>query len=134
MYGFIYWTDYSLSLSYFWFIFLFFFEHIYKGLSLSHKKEWNNAICSHMGDLEIIAPSEVKQTKTDIIWYHSYMEYNFLKWYRYIIYETEVDLQISKTNSRWPKEKYGVGAGEGGGWGAVNQELGKNVLTLPCIR
>ena len=48
--------------------------------------------------LKITAPNEVNQTKTDIIGYYSYMEYNFLKWYRYIIYETEVDLQISKTN------------------------------------
>ena len=49
-------------------------------------------------NLEIIILSEVNQTKIDIIGYYSYMEYNFLKWYKYIIYKTEVDLQISKTN------------------------------------
>ena len=71
-------------------------------------------------DLEIIAPSEVNRTKTDIIWYHSYVEYNFLKWFRYIIYDTEVDLQISKTNLWWLKEKHGVCRGKVG-WGAGNK-------------
>ena len=38
--------------------------HTYNGILLSHKKEWNNAICSNMeiaADLEIIIISEVSQ-------------------------------------------------------------------------
>ena len=35
------------------------------GILLSHKKEWNIAICSNMGDLEIIILSEVSQTEKD---------------------------------------------------------------------
>ena len=33
------------------------------------KKEWNNAICNNMDELEIIILSEVRQKKTNIIWY-----------------------------------------------------------------
>ena len=36
------------------------------------KKEWNNAICSHMdGPIDNYT---VRQRKTDTIWYHSYVE------------------------------------------------------------
>ena len=35
------------------------------GILLSHKKEWNIAICSNMGDLEIIILSEVSQREKD---------------------------------------------------------------------
>ena len=41
--------------------------HIYNGILLSNKKEWNNAICSHMMDVGIIVLSEVSQRKTNII-------------------------------------------------------------------
>ena len=35
--------------------------HIYNGILLSPKKEWNNAICNNMDDLEIVVLSEVSQ-------------------------------------------------------------------------
>ena len=38
--------------------------HIYNGILLSHKKEWNNAICSNM-DLEITILNEVSQKEKD---------------------------------------------------------------------
>ena len=38
--------------------------HIYNKILLSHKKEWNNAICSIM-DLEMIIVSEVSQEEKD---------------------------------------------------------------------
>ena len=39
------------------------------------KKEWNNAICSDMDDLEIIILSEVSQTgKINITWYNLNVE------------------------------------------------------------
>ena len=40
--------------------------HIYNGILLSPKKEWNNAICNNMDDLEIVVLSEVSQTEKDI--------------------------------------------------------------------
>ena len=47
--------------------------YVYNGLLLSHNKEWNNAICSTLLDLEIIILSEVSQTKTNI-YYHLYVK------------------------------------------------------------
>ena len=39
--------------------------HIYSGILLSHKKEWNDAICSNIDDLEMIIPSKVSQKDKD---------------------------------------------------------------------
>ena len=36
---------------------------------LSHKKEWNTAVCSNR-DLDNITLTEVRQGKTNIMWYH----------------------------------------------------------------
>ena len=48
--------------------------HIDNGISLSHKKEWNHAICSDMDGPRDCHISEVSQTKTNITWYHLYVE------------------------------------------------------------
>ena len=37
--------------------------HIFNGILLSHKKEWNNAICSNMDGLRDYHTTEVSQTK-----------------------------------------------------------------------
>ena len=50
--------------------------HIFNGILLSHKKEWNNAICSNMdGPREIIVLSEVRQKEKDKyhMTYHLYV-------------------------------------------------------------
>ena len=39
--------------------------HIYNGMLLSHKKEWNNAICSNMDGPRDYILSEVSQTEKD---------------------------------------------------------------------
>ena len=39
--------------------------HIYSGILLSHKKEWNNAIVATCMDLEIIILNEVSQKDKD---------------------------------------------------------------------
>ena len=44
-----------------------------------------------------------------------------------LIYKTETDLQISKTNLWLPKGKHGAGGG-------INQDLGMNIHTLLYIR
>ena len=36
--------------------------HIYNGIILGHKKEWNNAICSTWMGLEVINLNEVNET------------------------------------------------------------------------
>lgn len=50
--------------------------HIYDGLLLSHKKEWNNATCSNMDrpDLEDTMLSERSQRKTNSVGHHLYVE------------------------------------------------------------
>ena len=49
--------------------------HIYNGILFSHKKEWNNAICSSMDTTRDFIQSEVSQTeKGEIIWYHLCVE------------------------------------------------------------
>ena len=56
------------------------------------KKRWNNAICRNMMDLEIFILSEITQRKTNIIWYHSYVEFHFKKIINGLIYKTETYL------------------------------------------
>ena len=49
--------------------------HIYNGILLSHKKEWNNAICNDMdGPRDCHSDWNKSDTKTNIIWYHLYVE------------------------------------------------------------
>ena len=50
------------------------YEH--NGILLSHKKEWNNAICSSMDGLrdDHTKWSKLDREKTNIIWYHLYVE------------------------------------------------------------
>ena len=39
------------------------------------KEEWNNVICSNMDGPRDIILSKVSQIKTNIIWYHLYVEF-----------------------------------------------------------
>ena len=59
--------------------------HLQSGILLSHKEEWNNAICSNKDGprdyhTEVSEVSEVKKDK-----YHmtSFIEWNLKKWYRW---------------------------------------------------
>ena len=49
--------------------------HVYNGMLLSHRKEWNNSICSNM-DLtrDYRTKWNVRKKKTDTIGYHLYIE------------------------------------------------------------
>ena len=76
-------------------------------------------------DLEIIILSEVSQRKTNTI-YHLYVE-SKKNDTNELIYKTETNSQISKTNLWLPKGKRGVGGG-------INQELGTNIHTLLYIK
>ena len=46
--------------------------HMYSGVLLNPKKEWNNAICSSM-DLEIVTVGEVSQAKRQILYDITFM-------------------------------------------------------------
>ena len=60
---------------------------------LSHKKEWNNAICSNLdGPRDYHSIGKVSKTKRNIIWYHSHVESNFKNDANEIVYKAEADL------------------------------------------
>ena len=48
--------------------------YIHNGILLSHKKNELMLFAATWMDLEIIILSEVSQTKTNIVWYHLYVE------------------------------------------------------------
>ena len=48
--------------------------HIYSGILVGHKKEWNNAICNNMEGSKDCIQSEVSQTITNILFYSLYVE------------------------------------------------------------
>ena len=56
--------------------------HIYNGILLSHKKEWNNAICSDVDGPRGLSHKvkSVRKKKTNTIWYHMW---NLKKWYEW---------------------------------------------------
>ena len=81
--------------------------HIYNGLLLSHKKEWNNAICNNMdgpGDYHTkwSKSNRERQISHDITYMWNLI---FLNDTNEFIYKTETDLQISKKNLWLPKGK-----------------------------
>ena len=50
--------------------------HMYDGLLLSHKKEWNDAIYSDKDGLR--NHTTLDRERTNIMWYHSYVGSNIL--------------------------------------------------------
>ena len=84
--------------------------HMYNGISLGHKKEWNNAICSNMNGPRDYHTKWSKSERERQIWYDITHMWNliFLNGINELIYKTETDSQIS--NLGLPKGKCG---GEG---------------------
>ena len=49
--------------------------HTYNGILLSHKKEWNLAICDNMGGpSRYYAKKNILDNKTNTVWFHLYVE------------------------------------------------------------
>ena len=48
--------------------------HVYKGILFSHKKNEIMPLAATQMDLDIIILSEVRQTKTNIVWYCVYVD------------------------------------------------------------
>ena len=78
--------------------------NIYNGILLSHKKEWNNAICCNMDGSRDYHTKWSKSERERQTPYMSYM-WNLKYDTNELIYETETDSQISKTNLWLPKGK-----------------------------
>ena len=80
--------------------------YIQNGILFSHKKEWNNAICSNMGGprgyhTKWSKSGRERQMSYDI----TYMWNLKKKYWNELIYKTETDSQTSKTNLWVPKGK-----------------------------
>ena len=86
--------------------------YIYNGILLSHKKEWNFAICNNMDGLgEHYAKWNKSDRKTNTIWYHLYVEskkYNKL-----------VNITKKKQTHRYREQTSSYQWGEGNGGGAI---------------
>ena len=82
--------------------------HTYNGILLSHKKEWNNAICSNMdGPGDYHTKWSKSEKEQQISYYIAYM-WNLKKNdTNELIYKIETDSQTSKTNLWLPKGKGG---------------------------
>ena len=76
--------------------------HIYNGILLSHKKEWNNAVCSNMDGPRDYHTKWSQRQIYDI----TYM-WNLKNDINELIYKTETDSQTLKTNLGLPKGKCG---------------------------
>ena len=90
--------------------------YMHSGLLLSHKKEWNNAICSSMGGsrdhhLKWSQSERERQILYDIIYMWN-LKYDTNE----PIYETETDSQTKRTDLWLLRERRGEGHGEGS-WG-----------------
>ena len=57
--------------------------HIYNGILLSHKKEWNNAICSNMDGPRDYCTKWSKSDRERQISYDITYMWNLKKWYRW---------------------------------------------------
>ena len=57
--------------------------HIYNGMLLSHKKEWNNAICSDMGGPRDCHTEWSKSDRERQISYDITYMWNLKKWYKW---------------------------------------------------
>ena len=76
--------------------------HIVNGILLNHKKNEIMSFAEMWIQLEILILSEVRQWRTNIIWYHLYVE-SKIKDTNELICRTEKDSQALKTNLRLPK-------------------------------
>ena len=79
--------------------------YIHNGILLSHKKEWNNAMCSNMdGSRDYHTKWSKSERKGQIPYDITYM-WNLNYDTNELIYKTETDSQTSKTNLQLPKGK-----------------------------
>ena len=87
--------------------------HIHGGILLSHKKEWNDAICINMDGLR---DYHIKwsQRKANVIWYHLYVKSNKNDT-KELIYKTDTNADF--------KIKFMITKGETVG-GGVNWGMG----------
>ena len=105
--------------------------HIYNGILLRHKKEWNWVIC---WDVDGSRDSHTEWSKSErekqISYINAYM-WNLEKWYRWTglqgrNWDTDVENKCMDTKG---EKRQGVGGG-----GVMNWGIGIDTYTLMCIK
>ena len=101
--------------------------HIYHGILLSHKKEWNNAICSNMdGPRDCHTEWSKSEREKPISYINAYM-WNLEKWHRWTSLQgrnRDTDVQNKCMDTK----------GQSVGGGGMNWEIGIDMYTLMCIK
>ena len=98
--------------------------HIYNGILLSHKNEWNNVTAATWMDVEIVILREVSQTQKDK--YHMiYVESK--KWYKWIYSQ-------NRNSVTDVENKLMVTKGERAGEGGINCDIEIDVYALLYIK
>ena len=105
--------------------------HIYNGILLSHKKERNWVICSHIdGSRDFHTEWSKSEREKQILYINAYM-WNLEKWYRWTSLQgRNRDTDVEKKHGH----QGGKVAAGGGGGGGMNWEIGIDIYTLICIK
>ena len=103
--------------------------HIYNGILLSHKKEWNWVICRDVDGSRDCQTEWSKSEREKQISYINACMWNLEKWYRWTGLQgrnrdTDVENKCMDTKGgKWQ-----------GGVGVMNWEIGIDIYTLICIK
>ena len=78
-------------------------EHIHNGILLSHKKEWNNAICSNIDGPRDYHTKRSKSDRERQISYHITYMWNLKKWYKwtYLQNRNRTDIESKQRGKGW---------------------------------
>ena len=99
--------------------------HIYNGILLSHKKEWNNTICSNMdGPRDYHTKWSKSDRERQILYDITYM-WNLKKWHKWTYLQNRNRLTDFENKPVLPNGKVG---------GGINYEFGINIYTLLYIK
>ena len=99
--------------------------HIYNGILLSHKKEWNNAICSNMDGPRDHHTKWSKSNRERQISYDITYMWNIKKMTQMNLFTKQ-----KQTQRLW-KQTYGYQRGKVGG--GINKDFGINIYILLYI-
>ena len=100
--------------------------HIYNGILLSHKKEWNWVICRDTdGPRDHHTEWSKSEREKQISYINSYM-WNLGKWYSW------TGLQGRNRNTDVENKRMDTKGGKHGG--GMNLEIGIDIYTLICIK
>ena len=106
--------------------------HIYNGILLGHKKEWNWVICRDVdGPRDCHTEWSKSEREKQVTYINAYM-WNLEKLYRWTgLQGRNRDPDVENKHMDTKAGKRGVG---GGGGGVMNWEIGIDMYTLMCIK